>query len=682
MRFADLLRGRGYGILALLLTLAIWLAVGLALVPLHDADGSYTSYPYGLATGLENRSLDLLFQLRRSNPGAKRGTKEPVVILGVDEEAIQAMGVRAQHWPRSFYARLVDAAHRGGATVIGLDVLLAGESGASETARAQDRALVEALVRAGNVVIAEKSASGGTPVNPAPVFAEAAWATGFIDLPLDSDGFVRSAAVRLFSPEEQTWKWSFAARLAEGHRMALLYEAFKQERLAQGMSEAEAAKAATGASLLQETPDGALRCGELRLPLRSDGHMQLDFRGRPPAFRYLSAASILQSGAEANVSFRDCIVIIAQTSAVSGDSFPTPFFETGTLARLLGPPSPSAPVRTSGAEIHATTVATLLHGVPPRRPGLWGQMLFLLIPLLPGAWAVFRFRAWLAMGSILALAGAALLICTWSFGAQASVLPLASSWLGLALLAPTGMGLRHARERSLRDLAEVERAQLMDIFSRCVSPGVAETLWAQRDQLGLQGERRVVTVIFTDIRDFTTLSESSSSEEVVAWLTEYFARMNTVVTGAGGHISKFIGDGLMIVFGAPLGRGERVEAQGAVACGLAMLEEVARINEDWRGTSRPTLRIGVGIHTGEATCGVVGSPQRMEYTVIGDTINLASRLESKTKELGVPLLLSEETARRLEEVFLLRSLGEIEVKGKSQKVSVYTTSPKAGGPDV
>ena len=678
-RTSRLGRGRGYGLLCAGLTLLLGALLILGLVPIRDGDGTYTSRPYGLSTGLENRALDLLFQLRRSGPRAS----DPVVIVGIDDEAVRAMGVRAQNWPRSLYARLVDAAHEGGATAIGLDLLLAGESGSTEAARAEDRSLEQALARAGNVVLAQKLPGGGSPaVRPMAAFAESAWATGFIDLPLESDGFLRTAALRVETADGV--EESFAAKLVEGHRMALLYDRFHREALAHGLDEARAQGAAMAkaqaAALLRPGANGGISCGDRVVPLRRDGLLQLDFRGRSPAFSYVSAAALLRPGTAIPGLFRDRIVIIARTSTLDGDAFPTPFFETMGVARLLRPSLPSAPIRTSGAEIHATTVATLLEGWSPQRPSLGGQSLFLLLLLLGAAWPMFRLRTGWALAGLPVMAMVALGISLTAFTAHGLILPLASAWLGLALLAPLGLGLRHGRERALRSITEAERAQLMEIFSRCVSPEVAQTLWAQREHLGLAGERRVVTVVFTDIRDFTTLSEHSPSEDIVAWLSDYFARMNQVVTAAGGHINKFIGDGLMIVFGAPLGRSEREEAQAAVGCGLAMLEEVARLNAEWRGSSRPTLRIGVGIHTGEATCGVVGSPQRLEYTVIGDTVNLAARLESKTKELGVSLLLSEATSQRLEGKVALRPVGALEMKGKAIKVEAFTPEGMEGGP--
>ena len=654
--------------------------------PMRDVDRSYSTRPYGLTTALENQAVDLLFQLRswRQKDLRERGKREPIVIIEIDDSSLHAVGLRAQNWPRSNYARLIDKASEGGATVIGLDILLAGESGSGEEQKKDDAALVDSIAKAGNVVLIEKSPSGGTPaIKPSRMFADAAWAGGFADLPLDSDGFVRSAELRLFSLEDNDWQLSFATRLVEGHRFAEIYERKFQELKDRGQPDEQAQTVATNyaqqEATLKQAADGRLMLGERTLPLRQDGFLQLDYRGRPGAFRTLSAIQLLRN--DSNVPpdlFRNRIVLIAQTSIAGGDYFATPFYEPSLLAKLLDAQTPSGPVRTSGAEVHATAIATMMFGESPARLRYKTQIAFVLVILILAALAVFYLRAWAALLVVLVIAGGVLITSCWMFDARAVILPLASSWLGLALIAPAGFVLHYARERSIRTKTEMDRTQMMEIFSRCVSPEVAETLWQRRDHFTITGERRIVTVIFTDIRNFTTLCEGADSSLIVEWLKEYFSRMNEIVTQHGGHISKFIGDGLMIVFGAPLSRGDDTEARAAVDCGLAMLKDIKKINEDWLGTGRPEIAIGVGIHTGSATCGVVGSLQRLEYTIIGDTVNLAARLESKTKEMGVPLLLSEATAEYLDDKHTIRKLGEVDVKGKNIRTTVFTIQQDNG----
>lgn len=677
-----MLRTRWYWLAALLITLLVWLALSLAMRPMRDPDGSLAARPYGLTTSVENQAIDLLFQLRDARHPERRirGLQEPITIIGIDEESVRASGLRAQNYPRSNYARLIDRASEGGASIIGLDLLLVGNSGSDPAALNQDQALVDSIKRAGNVVLAEKTGNGGTPaLEPAPMFADVAWANGFVDLPLDSDGLLRSAAIRLNRDDSEGPALSFAARLVEGYRYAQLFEKHFEELKAKGATDDQAQTEATGIAqqeaVLKQSPDGNLLCGNRVVPLRNDGFLQLDFRARPTAFRYLSASQLLNNNSPDDSDlFRNRIVLIAQTSVAGADYFATPFFEASLPARLLDRSLPNTPARTSGIEIHATAVATMLNGDSPWRPRYSRQITFLLLPLLLAAVAVFSLRAWLAVLSVALIGLALLLIASSAFNSNAMVLPLASCWLSLVFLTPAGLSLRYARERAWRNETAREKMQIMEIFSRCVSPQVAEELWQKRDALSLAGERRVVTIIFTDIRNFTTLSEGSSSEIVVEWLTEYFSRMNKIVTRHGGHISKFIGDGLMIVFGAPIGRTPKQEARSAVDCGVAMLSEVEQINSDWRNSGRPEIHIGVGIHTGEATCGVVGSEQRMEYTVIGDTVNLAARLESKTKDLHRSLVMSEATASFLNGDYELVPLGMIEVKGKMLKVNAFAIS--------
>jgi len=316
-----------------------------------------------------------------------------------------------------------------------------------------------------------------------------------------------------------------------------------------------------------------------------------------------------------------------------------------------------------------------LFGKTPVRPRFPWQVILLLVPLAIAAGGLFSLRALWGLLAVVAIAVLTLVISSWVFNAQGVILPLATSWMGLAILAPLGLGLRYAHERVLRDETEADRAQVMDILSRCVSEEVAQELWESRDQI-MTGERRMVTMIFTDIRNFTTLSESASSDQIVVWLNDYFSRMHAIVNRHHGHINKFLGDGLMIVFGAPASRGDKAEAQAAVSCGLEMLADVEKMNNDWKGTGRPEIKIGVGIHSGMATCGVVGAERRLEYTIIGDTVNLASRLESTTKDKQVALLASEATVQLLNGNYDSTPLGEVKVKGKNESTKIYAVKLK------
>jgi adenylate cyclase len=659
--FVAVLLRRRYGVLAIILTLTVWAALSLAMRPFIDKWESYASYPYGLTTGLENYAVDLFFQLRdaRHQELRRRGLNEPITIIEIDEASIKAKNVRLQKWPRDWYARLIDRASEGGASVIGLDVFLSEEGGICAEEKAADKQLAKSLHDAGNVVIAKWTKTPHSDeINPLPMFAEPAYAVGFVNIPFDPDGFIRGSQLFKVRPGEDT-EFSFATRLVEGYLAASAPEGVPPD-------------------VLKQDRDGDVRLGDRVIRLRNDGNLQLDFRGRSPAFRRISAADILFN-AEAKIPddlFRDRIVLIGASNIDAPDLFSTPFLEPMALARLLDKSLPSSPQRMPGSEVHANAVATLLFGKSFTRPRYIWQALAVLLSLSLVALGVFGLRALWGLLAVVMVAMLALAVSSWAFNAHGVILPLASAWLGMAILTPAGLGLRYARERLLRSETEAERAQMMDIFSRFVSSDVANEMWERRGQAALAGENRTVTIIFTDIRNFTTLSESESSEVVVEWLNDYFGRMNTIVESFGGHVNKYIGDGLMIVFGAPIDRGDKEEARAAVDCGLAMLEAVELMNKDWEGTGRPEIKIGCGIHTGLATCGVVGAERRLEYTVIGDTVNLSARLESTTKEFGVPILISEPTAKLLGDEYEIKPLGEAKVKGKTKSTTVMTVARK------
>jgi adenylate cyclase len=659
--FVHILLRRRYWLAAALITLIVWAIASLLMLPVKDADGSYATRPYGLITGLDNQAVDLLFQMRDArHPELRtRGQREPITIIEIDDATIKATGVRIQKWPRDLYARLIDTASQNGAAVIGLDILLSEAGGASAEDKVADEKLAKSIAEAGNVVLAMKTSAGGfEELQPLPMFADQAYATGFVDFPLDSDGFVRSSLLFLVQPNQDP-KFSFATRLVEGYLAATAPEGAPPQFLEPGAQ-------------------GNLRLGEREILLRNDGFLQMDFRSQSPAFRRVSAADVLFKQATLPGDlFRDRIVLIGASNIDAPDLFATPYYEYSALPRLFDRSLPIAPKRMPGVEIHANAASTLLYGKMLKHLSYTRQILAVLLVLILSAFAVFYLRPLIAFLSVIVIAALALVISSWSFNAHGVILPLAATWLGMAAITPLGLGVRYARERLLRSETEADRAQVMDIFSRFVSADVAKEMWDRRGQSSLVGENRTVTIIFTDIRNFTTLSEAQASNEVVEWLNDYFARMNEIVERHGGHINKYIGDGLMIVFGAPVDRGDREEAKGAVECGLAMLEEVERMNDDWKDKGRPVVKIGCGIHTGMATCGVVGAERRLEYTVIGDTVNLSARLESTTKELGVSILVSESTANLVKDRYDVRPMGEVKVKGKTQNTTVFTVSRKS-----
>jgi adenylate cyclase len=184
--------------------------------------------------------------------------------------------------------------------------------------------------------------------------------------------------------------------------------------------------------------------------------------------------------------------------------------------------------------------------------------------------------------------------------------------------------------------------------------------------------------LFSDIRGFTTLSEKMDPQHLVALLNEYFTEMVNIVMDEGGVVDKYIGDAIMAVFGAPVAKPE--DAANAVRAAVRMRIALRELNTRLAGRGLPPLRTGIGIHTGVVVAGNIGSERRMEYTVIGDAVNLASRLESSTKEVGADVLISEDTYELTKSTIEARAMREITVKGRNQPVMTYEVVGLVGGP--
>ena len=214
-----------------------------------------------------------------------------------------------------------------------------------------------------------------------------------------------------------------------------------------------------------------------------------------------------------------------------------------------------------------------------------------------------------------------------------------------------------------------EKAKIINAFGKYVSPHVIKELIEHPEKLNLGGGRRTITVFFSDIRGFTSLSERLNAEELVSFLNEYLSEMTNIIMEYGGVVDKYIGDAIMAFWGAPLNN----EKHAILACDacLKMKYRLKILKEKWKKEGKPDINIGCGINTGEAIIGNIGSEKRFDYTAMGDTINLGSILEGLTKQYCVDIIISENTKVYADKDFLMRELDFVAVKGKSKPIKIY-----------
>jgi adenylate cyclase len=614
----------------------------------------------------------------------------PIRIVDIDDDSLKKYG--QWPWPRSLDAQLVDKLRDAGAAVIAFDIVFA------EPDRTSPKLLLAQLTRQQGAVNEDTARLLGSLPDPDDSLASAMQSLPTIasyilvdrdegpkpiqkagyafagDEPLrfvdaftgaitDMPAFETAALGNGFLNEHTDWdqivrRVPLIMKLGDKPVFSLVAETL---RVVTGAHTYVARAAGSNAekSFGENTGLTALRIGPLTIPTDAAGRVWV-YYSQPRPDRQISAARIL-SGDFDPALIKDHIVLIGTSAAgVVNDRQATPI--------AAGVP---------GVEIHAQLLEQILQGVFLSRPD-WGKGAEILFALVGGIFLI------VVLPRIGALASAI-------FGVAAIVVALGASWFAFRdahlLLDPvypiTVLTMVYFISSILGYLrTEVRQHEIRSAFSRYMSPHYVAQLARNPEKLVLGGESRTLTVMFCDIRGFTTMSEGLTPHELTHLMNSFTSPMSDIITEAHGTIDKYIGDCIMAFWNAPLDDPDHaknaVRAAQQIRRKLVDLNRKLKAEAEASGRAYHELRVGIGINTGECVVGNFGSEQRFNYSLLGDPVNLASRLEGLCKLYLVDLVIGEETAELLDDPLLLE-LDLVAVKGKSQAVRVYTLPPDGDG---
>ncbi len=589
----------------------------------------------GWASRVENLYQDAWHRL-----AGKRFDPQHVALVMIDDATL----ARHADTPLAFwtphFARAIDTLKAVGARLVVLDFIFSGSPelwlsklGVSdlEHARNHDRDFRTAISQ-GDVILAGFMVGDGREVGdftlPTPDLLlslpqqDVAGHVGLANLLLDADSVVRH--YRLRQP---------------------IAESVREAGLPDHTLAALAVKAAT-----RSLPD--------------DGVRPITYAGPPGTFPFVSFARLLEANAAADPGLRALagkIVIVGTGYAGMNDVHPTPYSNTiGASDQLM-----------SGPEIQANIVETMMSGREMRPAPLWAEVPGLFLAAWLCAYLLLRHGFSLALTAYLAFLVLITFVAYRAFLGATLVDVFQMQAMPLIALALASAGKLGRTER--------ERKRLNAMFGRYVSGRVMQALLESPDMPALGGARREITVLFSDIRGFTTLSELLAPEEVVELLNQYFQRVCAALLAEEATIDKFIGDAVMAEFGAPLAQPDHADRalRAAIALQRTAQEFAGWVRERFPDRQLPDFAVGIGLHTGAAVVGNIGSQWRMEYTAVGDTVNTASRLEGMTKTVGCPILVSRATyeAAQQREDKNFGAWHHLSVKGRSQEVEVVELWP-------
>ena len=587
---------------------------------------------------LELNAFDLMVQLRPD-----QGPDPRLLIVEITERDIKAF----KKWPISdgVLAKAIAEIARLEPTAIGLDIIrdIPYEPGHEELATQFKNPKVFPITFRGN--------SKKQRVPPPPHIPEER--VGFNDLVVDPGRIVRRNL--MFAGDGETTLTSFSMQLASAY--------FNSKNIKDKITEKNEIQVdKTVFSKLQSDSGGYQN-------IDAKGYqILLDYRSSKNIAETVTLTQVLEGKVDQKL-VQGKIVLIGVTAPTVRDIFSTPYSAT-TNGNISMP----------GVFIHATATSQILSAVLDGK-GLfwywdeWQEILWIAVWSVVGGCLAWRLEKSLNLIGLAISAGGSLFGFTFFLFMQQGWIPLIAP--ALALLITAGVAVIYKYEQSRQ-----QEGIVMKLLGQQTSPAIANALWKERVHLLesglLPGQKVTATIILTDLQGFSTICEKLPPEVVMSWLNEYLSAMAQEVQAHQGVINKFTGDGMLAVFGVPIPRTTQKEiaedARLAVSCALAISSRLQQMNQNWLDRGLPSAKMRVGIFTGPVMVGSLGGTTRLEYGVIGDSVNIASRLESCQKdrqEDTCRILIAEETLLHLADKFEVESWGALPLRGREQKVNVY-----------
>jgi len=648
-------------------------AVALALL-FGDVLGGVT----GLA-GFENFTLDQRQRTTTESFQPDIGERESDVIMVLfDELTLEDISAPwITPFPRAHLAQLVDAMSAAGARTIGIDVFLADLHENLNQIDGGNDLLRDAMERAGNVVLVtpvEVTDSGTFSRPPHPFFAEVAHSIGTAELPSSYATF-RDGTLAVRSGDGLAP--SFALSLWAHHR-GLDADSILGAALASGRIDLPGLPEEFGVIPAEwYDPETVVENPIVPFPIRFYGPPSSTVDSDPPG----TFAAYGSSGTVAMASFLPSLftdkIVLLGTGFHPEDRFRTPFFNY----RI--PPDEGLDEDDKygwmyGIEIHANALQDMLDGRYVRRLGTGGKlMLMLIVALLSGALVFRQGAAWAAALTFVTILGTwAVAFWAWSGSVYlpgGNVVSLGAGGLWVPIATPN-LAAALSYVGCVAYVAVVEGKEkrfIKGAFGKYLSPDVVAEIFKDPSSLTLGGEKRPLSLLFSDLSGFTTISEEMDAQDLIALLNEYLNDMTQVVFDENGYLDKYIGDAIMAFWNAP--KDVPDHADRAMRTAILMQRRMNDLNTRWAegAEEHEPLKVRIGVHTGEVVVGNVGGKDRFDYSAIGDAVNLAARLEPANKTYDTLNMVSEVTLEAGEGSYRVRELDFIVVKGKEEPIKVY-----------